>query len=191
MSISLGSQSWPGTLHAACAEAVLAVDGSLHSCGSIPSTCCPVQPLHLLDRYGEAELVRQLWRSLVPGPKRCFSHKQLSCAGVGMGSLLQAVLVWEQQAVLGEASCLGRTLLFPNLTSKAGLSRAAKAVGQCIATIQGKWWRSNQEVLDGRSPGWSCTAFSLAGIQVLWKMDASVVAFGLMARKKLGTEICH
>lgn len=75
--------------------------------------------------------------------------------------------------------------------SKAGWSRAAKAVGECIAASQGKGWRSSQEVLPGRSLGWSCTAFPLAAIQVLWKMDASVVAFGLMARQKADTEIYH
>lgn len=33
---------------------------------------------------------------------------------------------------------------FPSPKSKAGLSRAAKAVRECIAASQGKWWRSSQ-----------------------------------------------
>lgn len=48
----------------------------------------------------------------MPGPKSCFSHKQLNSTGVGMSILLQVVLVWEQQAVFREASSLVRVLLF-------------------------------------------------------------------------------
>lgn len=92
----------------------------------------------------------------MPGAKSCFSHKRLNCAGVGMGSLLEAILlVGRQKAAFREASSLGRELLLP-LAPKQKQPRA----GECIAASQGKWWRSSQEVSDGMVTGWSCTSLS-------------------------------